>query len=271
MRLFFDSRHRLPSSPSSSDFTLQLLETIQLRPGAKVRLHDVSIPYSWRTVEAGVNNHIFLEERPTATGVQVYRRLAMPAGQYDGRALATILTTLFNLGSPGQWPANPYTVTYNDQTGSLSIQLSAAAAGYWAIWDDLSLAGAPEWSTFSTQSPATFNRNLRISEKIFSTNGSTWVSQFLDLLTIHDIYVCSNLSRGSKGPRLGQRDCLAKVAVTSGFGYIIHREGGSWEHSECSVPIVSQIQLSLRDSTGAAVPLHGCDWIGCLTFDDPED
>ena len=75
MRLFFDSRRRLPSSASSSDFTLQLNENIQLRPGAKVRLHDVSIPYSWRTVEANVNDHIYLQERPTAASDSLFRRL----------------------------------------------------------------------------------------------------------------------------------------------------------------------------------------------------
>jgi hypothetical protein len=236
-----------------------------------VRLHDVSIPYSWRTVETGVNNNLFIEEQPTAAGTSTYRRLVMSPGQYDGRALATALQTLFNTGSPAQWPANPYVIAYSDQTGTLSISLSAAAAGYWVLWDDLSIANSTAWSTFNAQNLASFNRNLRVSTKVQANNGAAWVSQFLDLLTFHDVYVCSDISRGSTGPRPGQRDCLAKIAVTSGFGYIIHQEGSSWEYSECTKPMLSEIRFTLQDSTGAIVPLHGCDWSGCLTFDDPED
>jgi len=250
---------------------MQLLENVQLRPGAKVRLHDVSIPYSWRTVETDVNDHLFLEEHPNAVSDSIFRRLTLPAGQYDGRALATALQALFNAGSPAQWGTNPYTITYSDQTGSITIGLSAAASGHWYLWDDLSVMNSQIWTAYSNQRPASFNRNLRISSLSGSSNGLTWVSEFLDLLTFHDVYVCSNVSRGSTGPRPGQRDCLAKVAVTAGYGYIIHQEGSSWEFSECTVPMLSQIQFSLRDSAGAIVPLHGCDWSGCLTVDDPED
>jgi hypothetical protein len=231
----------------------------------------VSIPYSWRTVETNVNDHLYVEERPTSTGISVYRQLTLPAGQYDGRALATALQTRFNTGSPAQWPANPYTVTYSDQTGSITIGLAPGAAGYWVLWDDLSLRDSTVWGAYDTRQPTSFNGNLRLSDKVSANNGLTWVSQFLDLLTFHDIYVCSNVSRGSTGPRPGQRDCLAKIAVTAGYGYIIHQEGSSWEFAECTVPMLSQIQFTLRDSHGAVVPLHGCDWSGCLTLDDPED
>jgi len=45
----------------------------------------------------------------------------------------TALQTLFDTNSPAHWPANPYTVTYSDQTGSITIGLAAGAAGYWVL------------------------------------------------------------------------------------------------------------------------------------------
>ncbi len=134
---------------------MQLLENVQLRPGAKVRLHDVSIPYSWRTIETNVNDHLYLEEHPTVASSS-FRRLTLFAGQYDGRALASALQTLFNAGSPVPWGANPYTITYSDQTGSITIGLSAAASGYWVLWDDLSVMNSPTWSAYSVQQPASY-------------------------------------------------------------------------------------------------------------------
>ena len=71
---------------------------------------------------------------------------------------------------------------------------------------------------------------------------------------------------GSVGPTPGERSCLAKVAVTSGFGYIIHAEGSSWEYTECThTGPIQRISIQLRDASGAIVPLHGCDWRCCLT------
>ena len=88
MRIFIDSRHRTPDSTSSSDFTIELSENIELPREIKVRLHDVSLPYSWRTVEAGINDYLYLEARPTGSA-STYTRLQLPPGQYDGRSLAT--------------------------------------------------------------------------------------------------------------------------------------------------------------------------------------
>jgi hypothetical protein len=65
------------------------------------------------------------------------------------------------------------------------------------------------------------------------------------------------------------KSCLAKIAVSSGYGYIIVAEGGSWEYADCACTMVQRISLRLADAAGATVPLHGCDWSCCLTFNDP--
>jgi hypothetical protein len=115
MRIFFDSRHRTPSSASSSDFSLELLESIEIPRESEVRLHDVSIPYSWRTVEQNLNDHIYLSQEP-ATGPVTHHRLTLPEGQYDGRSLATAIGSLLNTVAPALWGNNPYVANYNDQT-----------------------------------------------------------------------------------------------------------------------------------------------------------
>ena len=102
MRIFIDSRHRTVESLNSSDFPVELSENIELPRGTRVRLHDVSLPYSWRTVEAGINDFLYLETRPTDQA-STYTRLQIPVGQYDGRALAAQLGLLMNGAKPPQW------------------------------------------------------------------------------------------------------------------------------------------------------------------------
>ena len=267
MRIFIDSRHRTVESPNSSDFTVELSENIELPRGTRVRLHDVSLPYSWRTVEAGINDFLYLETRPTDQA-STYTRLQLPAGQYDGRSLATQLGALMNAAKPVQWTGTPFTVSYNDQTGCLSIVLAGTAPGTWALWPDIAVASSPWWSGDKTRL-ASFNRNLRIATVQKFGSGEAFVSQFLDLRTISDVYVHCNLSTGNIGPQRGMKSCLAKIAVSSGYGYIITADGSSWEYAECANSMVQRISLRLADASGATVPLHGCDWSCCITFNDP--
>ena len=269
MRIFIDSRHRTVESLNSSDFTIELNENLELPRNSKIRLHDVSLPYAWRTVEDAVNDQVCVEMRP-AGQASTYARLKLPAGQYDGRSLATQLGVLLNNAKPPQWPGTPFTVAYNDQLGSISITLAGSVAGIWALWPDLQVMSNPVWTGFDKTRLASFNRNMRISGDVMKYNaGETWTSQFLDLRTISDIYVHCNLSTGSIGPQRGMRSCLAKIAVSSGYGYIIVAEGGSWEYADCASTMVQRISLRLADAAGATVPLHGCDWSRCLTFNDP--
>ena len=270
MRIFFDSRHRTPTSASSSDFSFELLDSAEVPRDSEVRLHDVSIPYSWRTVEENLNDHIYLSQDPSS-GPTTYHRLTLPAAQYDGRALALAIGNLLNTVAPAQWGSNPYTAAYNDQTGTLRIALVGGAVGSFLLWPDLALRGNPNWSGFDVQRPQSFNKNLRLTQLRRYSAILPFESEFLDLLTIHDVFVHCNLSRGSIGPSPGDRSCIAKVAVTSGYGYVIHQEGSSWEYAKCHQTVVKTISLQLKDAEGNLVPLHGCDWSGCLTFNDPPE
>ena len=267
MRIFFDSRHRTPTSASSSDFSFELLETIEIPRESEVRAHDVSIPYSWRTVEANLNSHIYLSQE--ADGATTYHRLTLAAGQYDGRQLATAIGALLNTVAPALWGPTPYTAQYNDQTGQLRIALAGGAVGGFSLWPDLALRTDPNWNGFDLRRPQSFNKNLRLTTLRRYSAIIPFESEFLDLLTIHDVFVHCNLSRGSIGPSPGDRSCLAKIAVTSGYGYILHQEGSSWEYAKCTQQIIRTISLQLKDAEGNIIPLHGCDWSGCLTFNDP--
>ena len=282
MRIYIDSRYRTSDSASASDFTVELNETIQLPMNSRVRLHDIAIPYSWRTIEENLNQELWLEERTGAPNQYVKRVLKLASGQYDGRSLATALQTLFNTGSSWGLVMNggleaPYTVTYSEQTGSIKISLANAAVGSSVLWSDAALkAQSPSgWVGGSTTNPRSFNRNLRIATNVTIGAGTTpFVSEFVDLITVKELYVHSsslgNLS--NVGPRPGDRSCLCKVAVTSGYGYLIHSDGASWEFADCNAgQLVKKLSFTLQDATGAVVPLHGCDWSFALTFTDPLD
>jgi hypothetical protein len=170
MKIYVDSRYRTPESASASDFTVELLEALPMPQRCRIRLHDVSVPYAWRTVEYGLNQNLFVEERVNAGSSESTKRLiVLPVGQYDGRTLAQAIATGLNTGNSFSVGA-PYTVAYSEQTGTISVTLSPSLAGSWTFWPDQDLLREASWPGASPKNPRSFNRNLRIREKVFYTS-----------------------------------------------------------------------------------------------------
>jgi hypothetical protein len=272
MRIYVDSRFRTTDSASASDFTVELHETVRLPDRCRVRLHDISIPYAWRTVEAGLNQLLFLEE--LRNGGSARRVLTLPPGQYDGRSLATTLQALMNADHSWTGAVNPYTVSYSEQRGTIGVQLSPSLVGHWTFWPDTMLRQLTMWPGADPRNPRSFNRNLRVSELILSSPIAPYESEFVDLMTIKDMYVHTS-SFGllsNVGPSPGDTTCLAKVSVDVGYGYLVYSDGSSWEYADAAGgQLLRRISFQLRDPTGALVPLHGCDWSFCLSINDPVD
>ena len=269
MKLYIDSRFRTPGSQSGSDFSIELLEPLSLPPQCKCRVTNLTVPFSWYSVEA-LNQFLYVSEK-NASNVQVYRVLEIPPGQYDGPRLATAIGTAINTGSV--YGATPYVVQYSDQRGTISI--TAAAPGReFTLYDDITLRTMVPWPFSgggSALMPQSFNRNLRVVQTQTFNFASPYVSEFVDLLGIKVLYLTStslgNLS--NIGPRLGQRSCLTSMPVTSSFGYVAVQDAhsGELQDTDCSGQLLKVLDFRLEDATGAVVPLHGLDLSFTLSFD----
>ncbi len=273
MKIYVDSRYRTADSASASDFTYELLEAVDLR-NAKLHVRDVTVPVTWRTVEE-LNRNLYVRERWTDGSGTRYRVLTLPLGQYDPRLLETALAAAFN-GADSLFAATgaPYLVSYSDQTGQITIRLNVPNAT-WTLYTDQALGqlSSASWPFASgqPQMPRSFNRNLRLSGMAEYSAASSYVSQFVDLMAVKDLYVCSSTFGGSVdtiGPMPGSRDCLAKLGVNASYGYVLTgQETSYWEYVNVGSRILQRMSFQLRDVSGAIVPLHGCDWSFCLHFD----
>ena len=271
MRLYIDSRYRTAESRSSSDFTVELNEALDLPARTKVRIYNLCVPYSWYTVEQGLNEFLYLaEKRPDNSWAG--RVLSLPTGMYDGPKLATNMRLAFNDGSI--YGNDPYSVAYNDRTGRITITL--VVPGTWALVDDLSLSRPSPLATFSflggasALRPLSFNRNLRIASTTQVGWAQSFLTEFVDLMAIKTVYLTStslgNLS--NVGPSPGQRDVLCVLPVTVSYGYLICDQDSSMdaEWTDCSGQLLRRLSFQLRDSTGAIIDLHGLDMSFVLSF-----
>ena len=275
MKIYVDSRYRTADSASASDFTYELNEGVDLR-NAKLHVRDITVPVTWRTVEE-LNRYLYVRERWTDGSGTRYRVLILPLGQYDPRLLETQLAAAFN-GADSLFAATgaPYLVSYSDQTGQITVRLNVPNAA-WTLYTDqaLSQLSSASWpfSSGQPQMPMSFNRNLRLSAMSDYSAAVNYVSQFVDLMTVKDLYVCSTTFCGTDtiGPMPGTRDCLAKLGCNASYGYVLTgNEQSYWEYVNVGSRILKRMSFQLRDVSRAIVPLHGCDWSFCVHFDSSD-
>jgi hypothetical protein len=60
---------------------------VDLPAKSKVRVFNLCVPFSWYTVETGINQHLYIAEKDVNNN-QVVRVITLPVGIYDGPKLA---------------------------------------------------------------------------------------------------------------------------------------------------------------------------------------
>ena len=110
-KVYIDSSYKV--SGTSSDFTIDLLETVQLEDNMLCQIHEVSVPHSWYSINENNNNFYVMKgiSPPETPSEVTYRKLIIPFGNYTATELATQLETSLNtLGSGSR--TNSFSVSY---------------------------------------------------------------------------------------------------------------------------------------------------------------
>ena len=94
-KVYIDSSYKV--SGASSDFTIDLPETVQLEDDMMCQIHEVSIPHSWYSIQKGVNDRIFVRVEYTGTGAWTTRAMiTLTEGDYSVSDLAGHLQVILN-------------------------------------------------------------------------------------------------------------------------------------------------------------------------------
>jgi hypothetical protein len=111
-QIFVDSRDR--KSGSSTDFAIQLPETMTIGSGHRARCDNLRVPLVIPTIRSGVNDTLIVQ-----LGAQQYT-ITIPQAQYDGPGLAAAIQGRLQASPPGAW-----TVAYDISNVSMSISCSS--------------------------------------------------------------------------------------------------------------------------------------------------
>ena len=184
-----DSRDRVATSASSTDFSVNLPQTLTLARGQRMRVDNWRIPLTIPTIRTGVNDQLVVE-----VGAGNYT-LTVPQGQYDGAGLAAILQSLLQATVPGIW-----SVVYSSSNVSMTFNCSNVF-----IINKGTLT--KRWFTY----PYSESADLK-----------TWTFSYVSMLGVDVLYLCcpqmSNLD--NMGPN-GCSDVLLAANVTCPFASVL--------------------------------------------------
>ena len=84
-KLYIDSKARTKDSKSATDFSIDLVESLNMPEGAAFQVCDVLIPHTWYLIDENSCNMYISERKGPASAVFT---LTLPTGNYDGPAFS---------------------------------------------------------------------------------------------------------------------------------------------------------------------------------------
>jgi hypothetical protein len=145
-KICVDSRFKTNSSRSSTDFSIELSETIMLGDSVGAIITDINIPHTWYTIEQGVNDRLYVRYYSAYPIGLEDHIILLDAKNYDVQTLLTELLLKLNTsigGFTGSLDTRKGTITLNITNGSFNIftdkDLNSMTAWYGPIYEKFNL------------------------------------------------------------------------------------------------------------------------------------
>ena len=267
-KIYIDSKYATSDSISTSRFKVQLPQTCQLPDNCVFYLCDVCIPHSWKTIEEGYNDtlYVMMVNPDSTTPGDTFRGhiVQLASNNYTPTTFAAELQTRLRALSA------TFQVTIDSASANSGIIIqNTAASVQWKLLTDDDLINERyviqnfNYNKGNLRSVNDMIRNIKSNDVIIGGVGSSvqsYSSEFLNLNWINNIYISS--------PNLGSFDTIfagngatnviKKVPVTVNYGFmVIDQLMNPNEYLDCSRQTLQSLEFHLKTSRGQFVPLHG--------------
>ncbi len=227
--LFIDSRDRTSSSAGPTDFSVELKSTLTLTDGHRLRVSDLRIPQCVPTIWSGINDTLIINDGVSSVSYTI------PAGNYDGHGLASIIQTTLRAGSGFLW------VVVYDET---QMTMTSSRAGALVF----SIVGG----TYAKQ----------LTQNPYTNSGTSYTFQFVSVLGTDVFYLCS--SQFANLDHFGPNNCndvLLAVNVTSAYGSVLDHSMAFETWLDCPAMTTQLLSFQLRDRYGNILALPSISFL----------
>ena len=270
-KVYIDSSYKV--SGTSSDFTIDLPETVQLEDNMLCQIHEVSIPHSWYSINS-TNNNLYFRHQIIPPGVIAgitYRKITIPEGNYNAVDLAQTIEIALNLLVDTVDRPNTYSLPYNNSTNKITFSSNYATAIFVVLTDG---EIAPVAGVFSD--PVDVNNLNSINRVIGNTTPATdaytnvvpYTTNFIDLVPFKSLYLhCNEISNYNQLTVAGNSSIVKKINVSVPYlGVINDNELSNVDYIDVSSKILRRLNFRLSNHLNQVINLNGVDISFTLTF-----
>ena len=270
-KVYIDSSYKV--SGTSSNFTIDLPETVQLEENMLCQIHEVSVPHSWYSIN-NTNNNLYFRHQvlpPNIPSGAIYRKITIPEGNYTASELTTELETqLNNYFDTGDRP-DTYTVRYNATTNKIRIAVNYTSVIFLVLTDgEIATFAGSFLDTVDVDNLNSINRvmgNLTPAPDAY-TSVVPYITNFIDLVPFKSLYLhCNEISNFNQLTVAGNSSIVKKINVTVPYlGVINDNELSSVDYIDVSGKMLRRLNFRLTNNLNQIVNLNNIDISFSLTF-----
>ena len=255
-KIYVDTRFMNLNSTSSSEFTIDLSQSYTFPDNTVAYIDDVCIPVSWYTIQQGRNNYLYVR----IDGV--VKTLEIQEGLYNIESLNDAIVDELNIHFGNAFQAEP-----DFKTNKIRISCSSTSA--YEVLTDAQLKSLKVMGLIKKSEPFnTINNVLRNFVPKVNLNGNPYVSGYIDLNPIRNLYLSSyNFGNFNTVSVSGDNGIIKKIPVNANYNELLFNNVvlGS-DYIDCSRQTIRQLSFRLHDVFGVPINLNGNHWSFSIIF-----
>ena len=268
-RIYCDTKFRRNDSKSTSDFKIDLPQTLKLPDNCVCYIDDVSIPRTFYTVETGVNDTLYVRLSDPTFVLPEYlytdHIITLNSKNYNGAQFAAELQAKLQVID------NSFTCLYDPQTMNVSVSLSNLDVQFFTDSELMTLGFLASWggTTFNQKNLKSANELLTNVTPNVIGNTASPAKYYLNLTPVRNIYMRSpNLSSFNTIGCNGESSIIKKIPINAGSGEMITSfiTSGT-DFIPCNNLTLRTIEIQLQDVNGNIINLHNNDMSFSILFD----
>ena len=268
-KIYCDTKFRRNDSKSTSDFKIDLPQTLKLPENCVCYIDDVSIPRVFYTVETGVNDTLYVRLSDPTFVLPEYlytdHIITLQSKNYNGTQFASELQAKLQVIN------NSFTCLYNSQSMNVSISLANLDVKFFTDAELMESGFMVNWSgvVFNQKNLSSANELLTNVTPNVIGNAASPAQYYLNLTPIRNIYMRSpNLSSFNTIGCNGESSIIKKIPINAGSGEMVTSFiTSSTDFIPCNGITLKTIEIQLVDVDGNIINLHNNNMSFSILFD----
>ena len=262
-KIFIDSKYRTEQSTSSSDFSIELNENLELPDDTSLYVTDISIPAVWKTTEVGFYEYMYVMVFNGDTLVKNFRHY-LGNKIYFAEQLCFDIVEGMNNNTTDLSAGSIFVYSYSSATRTIEIKVKDGLPYTIKIPTDTELGNYVNgvWDTgqsnYDNRKPVSINNLL--SNFVPTNPIATWTSSYLNLVPFRYVFITSNALSDYhySAPNSYSSSIIKKVLCTEQLGGIINDNQAP--HHEDFINVggrnLKRLDFKITDESGTVMNLY---------------